>query len=279
MTVPEVFSSVTEAKNSLDYYHYAYVCGIKPAKPFNGIGAHDDSWVTLHKWSCAFDAFIKVCGRSLSDGEQLAISMLHIRRLLYSCLIDTASKTDPLNCQMEWDKYISTFDEIVSIAESIFSESRPNASVTPFSLSTTSRPFPFSAWPPDKGEQKPIFSLEVGIINPMYEVGTKCRDPFIRRRALNILRTLSWREGVLDSLSTAQVVERMIAIEEAGSSGPVKSCIDIPCQARIPHICRRFKLDRGKMSLSYSHWLEGDSGVRLRLENATRLYADRGVTI
>jgi hypothetical protein len=98
--------------------------------------------------------------------------------------------------QTVWDKYNSIFEEIISLAASV--------------VDTTYE----SSDPLKECRPKPSFSLDMGIVAPLYDVATLCRDPFIRRRAVNILRSLSRQEGVFSSHICAVVAEKVIAIEE-----------------------------------------------------------------
>jgi hypothetical protein len=48
----------------------------------------------------------------------------------------------------------------------------------------------------------------------LYFVGSKCRDPDLRRQTLDILRETLRREGAWDSMVSARIIETQIAIEE-----------------------------------------------------------------
>ena len=61
----------------------------------------------------------------------------------------------------------------------------------------------------------PPFTLEMGVIGQLYFVASKCRHPVIRRRALALVRRAPAREGLWSVLPTLQVLERIVALEEA----------------------------------------------------------------
>lgn len=61
---------------------------------------------------------------------------------------------------------------------------------------------------------KPSFSADLGIVPPLYVVATKCRDPVIRRRAIQLLRSSSRREGMWDSQLSGLIGEWVASIEE-----------------------------------------------------------------
>ncbi|KAK7749518.1 hypothetical protein SLS53_000093 [Cytospora paraplurivora] len=61
---------------------------------------------------------------------------------------------------------------------------------------------------------KPSFSADLGIVPPLYVVATKCRDPVIRRKAIQLLRSSSRREGMWDSELVARIGMWIMGIEE-----------------------------------------------------------------
>lgn len=91
----------------------------------------------------------------------------------------------------------------------------------------------------------PVFSLDLGIIVPLYVIVSRCRDPSIRRRGLQLLASCNRREGIWDSTLSARVAERIIAIEEEGAmSHPVLYASQIPEYARIRDLATTFGSDR-----------------------------------
>lgn len=61
---------------------------------------------------------------------------------------------------------------------------------------------------------KPSFSADLGIVPPLYVVATKCRNPVIRRQAIQLLRSSSRREGMWDSELVARIGTWIMDIEE-----------------------------------------------------------------
>jgi hypothetical protein len=61
---------------------------------------------------------------------------------------------------------------------------------------------------------KPSFSADLGIVPPLYVVATKCREPHIRRQAIQLLRSSARREGMWDSELTARIGIWIAEIEE-----------------------------------------------------------------
>jgi hypothetical protein len=76
------------------------------------------------------------------------------------------------------------------------------------------------------------FSFDLGIISPLWPVSSRCRDPFIRREAINLLYLVRRREGVWSSVVTAMVIEKIMLIEERNLQD-TREARDIPSAARI----------------------------------------------
>lgn len=82
-------------------------------------------------------------------------------------------------------------------------------------------------------ESQPSFSLEGGIIAPIYLVACRCRHPSIRRRAQKILSNYSSREGMWDAKLQAAIAKLVMQIEESQCAVPPTSERDIGPLARI----------------------------------------------
>lgn len=100
-----------------------------------------------------------------------------------------------LHYQTCWDDLLPMHEEIVDIAEVIlnarYSEEK-------------------ESW------AKPVFQMDHCIIGPLFTVVFRCRDPYLRRRAVALLYKVPRQEGVWNSHLTARCAERMINIEEEG---------------------------------------------------------------
>jgi hypothetical protein len=107
-----------------------------------------------------------------------------------------------------YDKFLPQFQDIVDLASPL---ANPQAA-------TNARP-------------NSVFSHEVGILPSLYTTGTKCRDPSIRRRALQLLASSRRKGGVWDSRQAAKVVQRVVALEEDGISAHERA--DLPERCRI----------------------------------------------
>ncbi|CZR60948.1 uncharacterized protein PAC_10844 [Phialocephala subalpina] len=64
------------------------------------------------------------------------------------------------------------------------------------------------------------FSFEAGIIPPLHVVATKCRDPIVRREAIDILFSSPRQEGMWDGVLSARIARWIASCEEEGLPPP-----------------------------------------------------------
>ena len=67
-----------------------------------------------------------------------------------------------------------------------------------------------------KALEKPAFTFEVGGVPPLYFAAAKCRIPSIRRKALDLLKKAPRKECMWGAESVAELVCRIIEVEEEG---------------------------------------------------------------
>jgi hypothetical protein len=87
----------------------------------------------------------------------------------------------------------------------------------------------------------PAFSVDIAVIPVLYLVSLRCRDPGIRRRAIELNRRVARREGVWDSRVAARVGEEIVRIEEEGKE--VGGAADVVEFARVKSLT--FEADLG----------------------------------
>jgi hypothetical protein len=103
-----------------------------------------------------------------------------------------------------------------------------------------------SAPPGNNGQQTPnlSFTLDMGHIPPLYYVALKCREPRLRRRAIELLMSMPHKEGVWDGEVAAYVARQVMEMEEGGESyvnghakvEPAGVSSVVPGERRINHV-------------------------------------------
>lgn len=165
------------------------------------------------RWCAAFSRF-EESRRHLPAREQNGLKVIKIHQLHMMMYYEYARSSERAMHMNEtslfsWDDYKDQFAEIVSLAASVVN--------TYGAQSPLSEQFDSAV---KSNQIQPFFCLDDGVLAPLYEVATLCRDPTIRRRAVNILREAPRQEGLFNSHLLAMVAEKAITIEEeAAASG------------------------------------------------------------
>ncbi|PWY68488.1 hypothetical protein BO70DRAFT_366151 [Aspergillus heteromorphus CBS 117.55] len=150
----------------------------------------------LHRFSRLFELFRRESYQHLSSKEQLGADIVLLRQRTLLLNLDT--------CVRPWndrpvDNYASDHEDIVTMAEGIICRT----------------------------SVRPSLSIDVGIVLPLCLVVLSCRDPVVRRRAVDALRSWPHHEGPWDSSLCAQIamettkIEIHIATRKIGSKKPI----------------------------------------------------------
>ena len=230
--IPDVFSSLEEARNSLDYIwnrcqqvlmDFSHIQLPQITGPL--LEERQQLIKAVARWNSAYQAFLRQVGkrfdcRSLQAARTIEISYTFLTMFLECGYSD-------LDDQMNWDVFCPQFEHIVELAELI------GASYTG----------PFN-------NQGPTYCMDMNVVAPLYAVAHRCRHPVIRRKAVALLYAASRQEGIWESRMTARAAERVIEMEEAGL-GTVTCCEDIPNRNRVINVVVQFDSEGRLCALSY----------------------------
>ena len=120
--------------------------------------------------------------RSVRVEAATAIRMYHTLTHLLITVTTQGGET-------RWDRHLGYFERILACVEVLRSASKNFKSQHPF-------------------------SLELGLVVPLYVVATRCRHPLLRRRAVARLVELKSQEGIWNSDAAAAVAKKVISVEE-----------------------------------------------------------------
>ena len=182
----------------------------------------------LQCFNNAFQELLTMQQRSFSAFDRRSVAILEINRRQFAVALLVAANPPPGQLtQLWWDNEASQFEGIVehaTIALELSGEDELNCS--------------------------PQFSLEPGVNLHLYSVITRCRDPTIRRRAIVVLRSVSRHEGLWRSDLVAHIGDQIVKLEEEGLN--VRSCHDIPDDARIKHVKMQIDSAETKGEVQYT---------------------------
>ncbi|KAL8921196.1 MAG: hypothetical protein Q9172_004158 [Xanthocarpia lactea] len=243
--IPVVFKSLEEARNSLDYQWTLY---LQKAVNFHYLShlregtesqEHRDANVDrshfraiFEKWMTAYQGFLDRNVASMNSKSLQGAMVVKIHAKFAAMHLELGT-FQMLHDPMCWDKSLSVFEDLVDLAAAVIDAQ--NAA-------------------DEKRLQKPVFQLDHSIIGPLFTVSHKCRDPYLRRKAISMLYSAPRQEGVWDSILTARVCERIMNLEEEGL-GEVKTAADVPEWRRIIDIQVAFDLEarRGEIKFLRLH--------------------------
>ena len=162
----------------------------------------------MQKWLQTFDTLLQDSGTQMSTKNLRAAMLLKRHYTMATILLRTSLSTE----QCAFDSHIVHFRSIVALSTSLLK--------APGSL-----------------EIRPSFSMDLGIIVPLYLTVLSCRDPAVRREALSLLSRLSLprQEGAWNANDASRVGQWVIDVEEKGL-GKVESAEDVPESSRIQRI-------------------------------------------
>ncbi|KAK4941544.1 hypothetical protein LTR10_018563 [Elasticomyces elasticus] len=116
--------------------------------------------------------------------------------IIWRNLMNILLQVPPTSGEMIWDQFEAEWRQIVSDCARVVELDRRRDDVDNPQTCT------------------PIFTMSLGIIQGLWLVCVRCRNPTVRRCALGLLRDCRHREGVWDSAIAALAAKRMIDMEE-----------------------------------------------------------------
>lgn len=176
----------------------------------------------IDAWARAFQPLFEsrhTSGLSAHERNGIAtLKMSHINsKILFLCMFNST--------ESHFDVFAPQFQQIVDLGREVVADDERKA--------VNARcPYPdvcqHKRWddPPDvlnggyaAYHIKPSFSADLGIVPPLFVVATKCRDPYLRRKAIQLMRSSARREGMWDSELSARISQWVMQIEEETDPG------------------------------------------------------------
>lgn len=124
---------------------------------------------------------------------QGSINILQIHYLVTWINISTHFYRD----QVSFDKYKTQFEQIISLGTAVMEADQAN---------------------PRALRSRPCYMLDIGMVQPLYFVACRCRDPILRRRAINVMKNVR-EERVNDVQTLTKVAHWIVEKEEEGLVG------------------------------------------------------------
>jgi hypothetical protein len=195
---PIPFASVDKAKLELFLFlHDAHALGVKSfeskyqrlAITMERREEHRAILDRFKMWSASFRRFLMLNQHSLSPEDSVAAKVLEVYS--NSSFVWVASSLEPYECA--YDQYQEQFQTIVDLCEEVVA----------------------AYFVGEDPHSKKIHLSHLSVIPPLHLTAWKCRHLPTRNKALRILGSRHWREGMFDSHRSARCFEKVAEVEEA----------------------------------------------------------------
>lgn len=190
----------------------------------------------LAAWEQAFTSYLSQHQAFLNVEDRRKAMILKAHELVAEIL----SGVDLSLGEFGWDVFRDKFEAITNLASAVLESSQQadTCAIEP-------------RWETSGGSisapnMKMSFSL--GIVDPLYEVCSRCRDPILRRRALDLLAKHPRKECVWSSWSAWKVGKFLMQLEEEGTVTPPSQSTDVPPERRISEASLDFSDDTSEQS-------------------------------
>ncbi|ETS73073.1 hypothetical protein PFICI_15248 [Pestalotiopsis fici W106-1] len=164
---------------------------------------------TLQRWHTRFLAYKEQSSRKRESVEEAILTGFLLLRSesIYFWMVGCTEQSE-----LVYDSCLPRFQEAVNSAGQILDLMHRSGKVGPF-------------------------SFELGLMPPLFVIIQKCRDPRVRRQALDLLRRAPAQEGLWNRDIIVQVCEKTIELEE-GSDGFVREIPQDRIDIEIPEAMR-----------------------------------------
>ena len=193
------------------------------------LASHQDYVAHLFEWSCVYAEFFMRFKKTMSLSNSKAGMLLRVyREAAYlviliqptPCLPDkfiTPAEDPDMDCNFSCNTYRERqeviqahFAKINSLADSLADRPYPGTGIGSQPCSVSS------------------FSVDDGILPPLYLAATKCRSTKVRHQATSLLSRTAKRGQVWGKLGVYAIAERLSAMEE----GALSACGFVPAQTQ-----------------------------------------------
>ncbi|RDW82851.1 hypothetical protein BP6252_03963 [Coleophoma cylindrospora] len=160
------------------------------------------------RWKLAFAPVLKVVNLRATNFDSIGALIFDIYVHVFESIVVTSLATD----EMVYDAYYDTFRRIVNSSRDVIQKGHDLRRAT---SQRNDKDGPGAYGCDDRGVEIPTLQLYLGVIPSLFYVATRCREPLIRRDAINLLRKWKVRNGIWDSTQAALVAEWVLNLEEA----------------------------------------------------------------
>lgn len=160
--------------------------------------------VALREWKAAWEAGRFAMNTGLSIRDSLGTAVLSI---YYKLTVIVAATCLRCNDETVFDAQLKDFESLLTEVQSLWNRAEEELGMKP--------------------ANKMSFTVDLGFIPPLYYIALKCRDPRLRRRAIDLLRKAPHIEANWDGPLAATIAYEIMRLEE----GDICAQHDLACEA------------------------------------------------
>ncbi|OKL56418.1 hypothetical protein UA08_08110 [Talaromyces atroroseus] len=153
-----------------------------------------DSWMNIHERTES--SLLS----SLKIRPFLGFTVLRIYSIMIKIMLLTCPSPNEVRSEMVFDKYTGLFKDLMRTSSDMVMMTRFPGNYTPSTAGCRIGPLNFTA--------------DMGAVAPLYYTALKCRVPYLRRHAIQVLRIAPHREAVWDGAAVAGAAEKVVRLEE-----------------------------------------------------------------
>jgi len=120
----------------------------------------------------------------------------------------------------------------------------------------------------DEKQSQPSCSSGLGYVMPLHMIAARCRNPQLRRRALDLLSNHPRREGLWDASLAARIVSQTIEIEEQSGGSAGFGDKHVAGARRVLEVKLELQGDKtaALRFITVENWKQGQEGTRRSIE-------------
>ncbi|KAH8810814.1 hypothetical protein F5884DRAFT_749224 [Xylogone sp. PMI_703] len=233
LELPPLFSSVAEARDALDRlfllsYHFLRQVSTGVGSDYDNLKLHQMRRLNrLQEWYHIFQELTRDKREEFNVKDSTGVILLEIHYASLLIMLDTALDQS----KAFWGVPTSPFLRILDLVESLLSQQDPPEPT--INGATASR--------------LPRYSFDLGVIGPLFYTAVKCWNPFIRSKAISLLRhpDIPHREGMWSAEAAATLAQGITDVEE----DLVSSAVNLGVNAEASKVDEEVKAETVKKKI------------------------------
>jgi hypothetical protein len=194
--IPLIFTSMTEAKRH--FFTTLHQIMSLESGPFSASKilqhsiVHQNVVRKFQQWRAAFDGFCDGTQGLLSREDEKMGKVLSVNALASHTYLETFHSDE----EVAYDAFKAEYEAALRIAEDLVN----------------------TALQSDKKSDE-LSSFNLGLIPGLHHIAIHCRFPMLRRKAIQLLASTHWSEGIFDSTRSAKLGQCIMEVEEGNMKG------------------------------------------------------------